>query len=74
MCRGGKEPNKYRQPKRLMGRFTKRGFFVFDRTKVPRYLPPDLDGFKLLPYVSHKVEKLPEEEHPYITLKEQNTQ
>jgi hypothetical protein len=47
MCRGGKEPNKYRQPKRLMGRFTKRGFFVFDRTKVPRYLPPDLDGFKV---------------------------
>ena len=53
MARGGKPANPIRAPKTLQGKFTKRGFFVFDKTKVPRYEKPNMEGFKVcLPHIS----------------------
>ncbi|KAI8371662.1 mitochondrial ribosomal protein L27-domain-containing protein [Radiomyces spectabilis] len=37
-----------------MGRHTKRGGYVIDWSKVRTFVVPDLEGFKLGPYVSRK--------------------
>jgi hypothetical protein len=42
-----KTPNLQRLPKIVLGKKTKRGFFVFDQDKVPVMEAPDLTGFEV---------------------------
>ncbi|KAF0979084.1 hypothetical protein FDP41_002154 [Naegleria fowleri] len=60
VLRRGKQPNIARQPKKLMGHYSKRhGGFIFEKEKVPIFANPDLSDFKLKPYVSHTTPKNP---------------
>ena len=46
---------------RPFGYNTTKGKFRFNIDKVPFYNVPDLQGFKLKPYVPHITQKIPEE-------------
>ncbi|KAI9293494.1 hypothetical protein K502DRAFT_30840 [Neoconidiobolus thromboides FSU 785] len=40
------------------GRFTKRGQYMINPYKVRHYVVPNLEGFELTPYVSHRTERI----------------
>ena len=46
---------------RVFGTHSRRGKFQFEIEKVPFYNVPDLEGFKLKPYVPHNTPLIPED-------------
>ena len=50
-----------RESLRPFGKFSKKKGFTFDIDLVPHYNVPNLEGFKLQPYVPHVTPKIPEE-------------
>ncbi|KAJ9067803.1 60S ribosomal protein L27, mitochondrial [Entomophthora muscae] len=40
------------------GSHTKHGQYIIDQSKVRKYVVPDLEGFELTPYVSHRTPRI----------------